>query len=127
MIQMETILDVADNSGAKKVKCIHVLGGSRKKFAKIGDIIELPCGFASLSINAQISWWKNGVQLNDIQNKIYHNSLIFELSSLSSTNDLDYYVCQIQDELIGRITSRILLKVNGKLIHFYNHIHIKIF
>jgi len=39
MIQMETILDVADNSGAKKVKCIKVLGGSRRRYARIGDII----------------------------------------------------------------------------------------
>ena len=39
MIQAETILNVADNSGAKKVLCIKVLGGSKKRYAKIGDII----------------------------------------------------------------------------------------
>jgi large subunit ribosomal protein L14 len=39
MIQMETVLDVADNSGAKAVACIKVLGGSKRKFASIGDII----------------------------------------------------------------------------------------
>ncbi len=39
MIQMQTRLEVADNSGAKEVKCIKVLGGSHKKIAKIGDII----------------------------------------------------------------------------------------
>ncbi len=39
MIQQETSLVVADNSGAKKVKCIKVLGGSGKKYASIGDII----------------------------------------------------------------------------------------
>jgi large subunit ribosomal protein L14 len=39
MIQVETILDVADNSGAKKVQCIKVLGGSKRKYATIGDII----------------------------------------------------------------------------------------
>lgn len=39
MIQMETALEVADNSGAKRVKCIKVLGGSKKNFAHIGDII----------------------------------------------------------------------------------------
>lgn len=39
MIQTETILNVADNSGAKKVLCIRVLGGTRKKYAKIGDVI----------------------------------------------------------------------------------------
>jgi large subunit ribosomal protein L14 len=39
MIQMQTILDVADNSGAKKLFCIKVLGGSKRKYAGIGDII----------------------------------------------------------------------------------------
>ncbi|RYG20580.1 50S ribosomal protein L14 [bacterium] len=39
MIQMRTVLDVADNSGAKSVQCIKVLGGSRRRYASIGDII----------------------------------------------------------------------------------------
>ena len=39
MIQMQSILDVADNSGAKKLFCIKVLGGSKRKYAGIGDII----------------------------------------------------------------------------------------
>jgi len=39
MIQMQTVLDVADNSGAKKLYCIKVLGGSKRKYAGIGDII----------------------------------------------------------------------------------------
>ena len=39
MIQTESVLDVADNSGARKVLCIKVLGGSRRRYASIGDII----------------------------------------------------------------------------------------
>ena len=39
MIQMQTRLFVADNSGAKEIQCIKVLGGSRRRYAKIGDII----------------------------------------------------------------------------------------
>ena len=39
MIQMQTVLDVADNSGARKVQCIKVLGGSKRKYAGIGDVI----------------------------------------------------------------------------------------
>ena len=39
MIQMETVLDVADNSGAKRVRCIKVLGGSKRKYATIGYVI----------------------------------------------------------------------------------------
>jgi len=41
MIQQETKLNVADNTGAKKVLCIKVLGGSRKRYAKVGDIIVI--------------------------------------------------------------------------------------
>jgi large subunit ribosomal protein L14 len=39
MIQMRSILDVADNSGAKSVQCIKVLGGSRRRYASLGDVI----------------------------------------------------------------------------------------
>ena len=39
MIQMTSVLDVADNSGAKKVFCIKVLGGTRRRYATIGDVI----------------------------------------------------------------------------------------
>ncbi|MCA8887593.1 MAG: 50S ribosomal protein L14 [Parvularculaceae bacterium] len=39
MIQMQTNLDVADNSGAKRVQCIKVLGGSKRRYARVGDII----------------------------------------------------------------------------------------
>ena len=39
MIQMQTNLDVADNSGARKLQCIKVLGGSKRKYASVGDVI----------------------------------------------------------------------------------------
>jgi len=39
MIQMQTNLDVADNSGARRVQCIKVLGGSHRRYASVGDII----------------------------------------------------------------------------------------
>ena len=39
MIQAESTLQVADNSGARKLKCIRVLGGSRRRFASVGDIV----------------------------------------------------------------------------------------
>ncbi|RDV26595.1 50S ribosomal protein L14 [Alteromonas aestuariivivens] len=41
MIQMQTNLDVADNSGARRVQCIKVLGGSHRRYAGIGDIIKV--------------------------------------------------------------------------------------
>jgi len=39
MVQMSTVLDVADNSGARRVQCIRVLGGTRRRYASVGDII----------------------------------------------------------------------------------------
>jgi large subunit ribosomal protein L14 len=41
VIQVETMLDAADNSGARKVQCIKVLGGSRRRYARIGDVIKV--------------------------------------------------------------------------------------
>ena len=41
MIQMQSMLDIADNSGAKKVQCIKVLGGSKRRYARVGDIIKV--------------------------------------------------------------------------------------
>ena len=51
MIQTETLLNIADNSGARKVLCIKVLGGSRKRYARIGDIIKV-------TIKDAIPLWK---------------------------------------------------------------------
>ncbi len=47
MIQTETLLKVADNTGAKTVKCIKVLGGSKKRYARIGDLIVVAVKEAS--------------------------------------------------------------------------------
>lgn len=41
MIQMQTVLEVADNSGARKVMCIKVLGGSHRRYASVGDVIKV--------------------------------------------------------------------------------------
>lgn len=41
MIQTETMLDVADNSGARRVQCIKILGGSHRRYASVGDIIKV--------------------------------------------------------------------------------------
>ena len=47
MVQSETVLDVADNSGARRVLCIKVLGGSRRKYASLGDVIVVSIKEAS--------------------------------------------------------------------------------
>ena len=41
MIQMQSMMSVADNSGAKRVMCIKVLGGSKRRYARIGDIVKI--------------------------------------------------------------------------------------
>ena len=41
MIQMQTVLDAADNSGARRIQCIKVLGGSRRRYAAVGDVIKV--------------------------------------------------------------------------------------
>ena len=41
MIQMQTMLDAADNSGARRVMCIKVLGGSHRRYARVGDVIKV--------------------------------------------------------------------------------------
>ncbi len=48
MIQPQTILNIADNTGAKKVMCIKVLGGSKRKYAKIGDLVIVAVKTASV-------------------------------------------------------------------------------
>ncbi len=47
MVQTETVLDVADNSGARRVLCIKVLGGSKRKYASLGDVIVVSVKEAS--------------------------------------------------------------------------------
>jgi len=73
MIQMQTTLGVADNSGAKKVMCIKVLGGSRRRYAGIGDIIKvsvkeaIPRGKVKKGeiYNAVVVRTRKGVRRND--------------------------------------------------------------
>ena len=62
MIQMQTNLEVADNSGARRVQCIKVLGGSKRRYAGIGDVIKVsvkdaaPVG-ASRRARSTMPWW----------------------------------------------------------------------
>jgi large subunit ribosomal protein L14 len=52
MIQQETIMNVADNTGAKEVKCIKVLGGSRRRYAGLGDIVV--CSVRSVIAGSEV-------------------------------------------------------------------------
>ena len=63
MIQMQSNLDIADNSGARRVQCIKVLGGSKRKVAGVGDVIvvsvkeSIPRG--RVKANLQVGSWKD--------------------------------------------------------------------
>ena len=73
MIQMQTMLDVADNSGARRVQCIKVLGGSKRRYARVGDIIKvsikeaIPRGRVKKGdvFNAVVVRTRKGVRRND--------------------------------------------------------------
>ncbi|GMR17832.1 MAG: 50S ribosomal protein L14 [Gammaproteobacteria bacterium] len=73
MIQMQSMLSIADNSGAKKVQCIKVLGGSKRRYAGIGDVVKvsikeaIPRGRVKKGdvYNAVIVRTRKGVRRND--------------------------------------------------------------
>ncbi|MGS2718051.1 50S ribosomal protein L14 [Eionea flava] len=73
MIQTQSYLDVADNSGARRVMCIKVLGGSHRRYARVGDIIKvtvkeaIPRGKVKKGqvMNAVVVRTKSGVRRND--------------------------------------------------------------
>ncbi|PJF32857.1 MAG: 50S ribosomal protein L14, partial [Phototrophicales bacterium] len=73
MIQTQTMLEVADNSGARRVQCIKVLGGSHRRYAHIGDVIKvtvkeaIPRGKVKKGdvLNAVVVRTKNGVRRQD--------------------------------------------------------------
>ncbi len=73
MIQMQTVLDVADNSGARRIQCIKVLGGSKRRYAGVGDIIKvsvkdaIPRGKVKKGeiYNAVVVRTRKGVRRND--------------------------------------------------------------
>lgn len=63
MVQMQSYLKVADNTGAKEIMCIRVLGGSRKRYAGIGDVIvasvkkAAPNGTVKKAMWSRLSWF----------------------------------------------------------------------
>ena len=73
MIQAQTMLDIADNSGARRVQCIKVLGGSRRRYAGIGDVVKvtikeaIPRGRVRKGqvMNAVVVRTKHGVRRSD--------------------------------------------------------------
>lgn len=89
MIQMQSILSVADNSGAKKVMCIKVLGGSHKRVARIGDLIKvsikdaIPNGKVKKGdvVDAVVVRTKKGVSRTDGSNIKFGSNAVVLLSN----------------------------------------------
>ena len=73
MIQMQTVLNAADNSGARSVQCIKVLGGSHRRYARVGDVIKvsikdaIPRGRVKKGVvyNAVVVRTRKGIRRND--------------------------------------------------------------
>ena len=90
MIQMQTKLDVADNSGARLLQCIKVLGGSKRKTASVGDVIvvsikeAIPRGIASLIETTITSPTEAVLRLLPPNTLIHCNNLAPELSATSN-------------------------------------------
>lgn len=115
MIQMQSVLLVADNSGAKRVKCIKVLGGSRRRYANIGDIIKIAVKDANSKgkvkkgeiYNAIVVRTLKGVRRKDGSLlKFDNNSVVL----LSSSNQL------IGTRIFGPVTRELRYKKFVKII-----------
>lgn len=76
MIQQETVLKVADNSGAKVVKCIKVLGGSKRRYASVGDLIVMSV--------------KSAVPHTDIKKGTIHRGVVVRTKQAVRRNDGTY-------------------------------------
>ena len=100
MIQVESRLSVADNSGAKEVLCIKVLGGSKRRFASVGDIIVVTVKDAIPKGKGSPEFWACRVKPGKI---------LFEVDGVSQS---------IAKEAFGRASSKLPIKtkVVGQLI-----------
>jgi hypothetical protein len=76
--------------------------------AHVGELIELPCGLASLGSKSRVSWWKNETDLSNMDKIHYNDSLIFQVSA----NDSGNYICRAHDDSVGYISSMLSLRVH---------------
>lgn len=106
MIQQETELEVADNSGAKRVKCIKVLGGTRRRYAKVGDIIV--CSVRESAPNGQV---KKG----DVVKAVIVRTTAYIRRADGSMLKFDTNSCVIIDEKGNPVGTRIFGPVAREL------------
>jgi large subunit ribosomal protein L14 len=110
MIQMRTILEVADNSGAKRVQCIKVLGGSRRRYAGLGDIIVVSVKEALP--NAKV---KKGDTAHAVVVRIKHQTGRADGSYVRFDENSAVLVSKEQHEPIGtRIFGPVARELRGK-------------
>ena len=90
MIQQETRLNVADNTGAKEVLCIRVLGGTKRRYARLGDIIVVTCDSISMISEASISNKPIVIaHMNSIRNNYRFKKFFKLFNDLGITRDLE--------------------------------------
>jgi large subunit ribosomal protein L14 len=110
MIQMRTILEVADNSGAKRVQCIKVLGGSRRRYAGIGDVIVV--SIKEAMPNAKV---KKGDTAHAVVVRIKHQTSRADGSYVRFDENSAVLVSKEQHEPIGtRIFGPVARELRGK-------------
>ena len=110
MIQMRTILEVADNSGAKRVQCIKVLGGSRRRYAGLGDVIVV--SIKEAMPNAKV---KKGDTAHAVVVRIKHQTSRADGSYVRFDENSAVLVSKEQHEPIGtRIFGPVARELRGK-------------
>jgi len=110
MIQMRTILDVADNSGAKRVQCIKVLGGSRRRYASLGDVIVV--SIKEVNPNTKV---KKGDTAHAVVVRIKHQIGRADGSYIRFDENSAVLVSKEQHEPIGtRIFGPVARELRGK-------------
>jgi large subunit ribosomal protein L14 len=95
MIQLKSLLEVADNSGARKVQCVKVLGGSRRRYATVGDVIVVAV--------------KDAIPNSKVKKGSVHKAVIVRTSKQVKRNDGSYIrfdensavLINAQDEPVG--------------------------
>jgi large subunit ribosomal protein L14 len=110
MIQMRTVLEVADNSGAKRVQCIKVLGGSRRRYASLGDVIVV--SIKEVSPNTKV---KKGDTAHAVVVRIKHQIGRADGSYIRFDENSAVLVSKEQHEPIGtRIFGPVARELRGK-------------
>lgn len=114
MIQVETVLDVADNTGARKVQCIKVLGGSRRRYARVGDVIVVAVNSASPAYGLKDAMGKK------VHNKAVQKAVVVRTKKEIRRSDGSYIrfdnnACAVIDEKMNPLGTRIFGPVAREL------------